>query len=101
MILFTKYPRYLELGVENMDLRLSNGGKLPLMRHRHHLVHVTYLAPHSTLLSVPLCVRPTLGPPAPEDICANISNCCCCSLWSGPEYGLYQECYLPLSQYWM
>lgn len=31
------------------------------MRHRHHLVHVTYLAPHSTLPSVPLCVRPTLG----------------------------------------
>ena len=44
-------------------LRLSNGGKLLLMRHRHHLVHVTYLAPHSTLLSVPLCVGPILGFP--------------------------------------
>ena len=97
MILFTKYPRYLELGVENMDFRAVKWWQAPIDAAPSSSCpcECQSFTPH-TLPSVPLC-RPYTGPTAAEDIWANISNCCCCSLclWSRPENGFITNVIYP------
>ena len=74
MILFTKYPRYLELGVENMDFKAVKWWQAPIDAAPSSSCpcDISSSTLHPPVRATVCQAYTRVGSPAAEDICANI-----------------------------